>query len=169
MYRAVAFVYCLVCHMSQVCTSESDFNFVSISQRAFKSTPLDCEAEWRGAACMACVYSTLLTSTNSYRILRTAQPKKRFFYLFSRSPWTVMDSDRLQRASRFYRPKLRCLFTDCQNTLRPQSMPLPKTVPISVCAFHSVSTARFANISVTSLSYLSQESKGVTTWKFEPR
>lgn len=73
--------------------------------------------------------------------------KKRFFYLFSRSPWTVMDSDRLQRTSRLYRPKLRCLFINC-HTLRPQSMPLPKTVPISVCAFHSVPTARFANISL---------------------
>lgn len=46
-----------------------------------------------------------------------------------------------------WRPKLRRLFIDC-HTLRPLSMPLPKTVPISVCAFHSVSTARFANISL---------------------
>lgn len=133
--------------MLQVCTSKFKFNFVSTFQSASKSTPRDCEAEWRGAACMACVYSMLLTSTNRYRILRTPQPKKRFFYISSRS----VNCYGLRPSSTdfsFVSSKALSSFYQLSHFASTEHALAKDGAHFCLCISFRFSTARFANISL---------------------
>lgn len=133
--------------MLQVCTSTFKFNFVSTFQSASKSTPRDCEAEWRGAACMACVYSTLLTSTNRYRILWTPQPKNAFSIS---SP----DLRELLWTPTVFSGLLVCIvqsfvvFLSTVTLCVHRACPCQRRSPFLSAHFIPFSTARFANISL---------------------
>lgn len=146
MYRDVAFMYCLVCQCFKSVRPSSNSTLCRLLK--VLPSPLLLTEGWMKRSRLHGLCLLYAPHVNQQLPHPPDSSAKNAFSISSPDLrellWTPTVFSGLLV---LYRPKLRRLFINC-HTSCPQSMPLPKTVPISVCAFHSVPTVRFANISL---------------------